>query len=188
MLKLVLCPGFIFPLQVRVRLTWLIPQLLYTLYKMCKKGAPALFRLHSTLTTMADFPTSFPNSGPSTVHIFSLLGAITTITSSTNFGSSIQKLWVLLRYQALHNFTEEMFLSLFFRTWWIHQLKAGSCSMPLAMTYSVTWIRWDTVKLHNISHDVESAFYSQQRSQMSVDFLKFSLLLTLTLQSFTQRI
>ena len=45
--------------------------------KCALNKAPTLFRSYYALPTMADLPASIPNSGHSTVHILSLLVAIT---------------------------------------------------------------------------------------------------------------
>ena len=96
-------------------------------------------------------------------------------------------LWVLSRYQALHNLTMEITLSLFFRTWWTSQLNAGSCWMSCTVSYLAIWIGCNSFRLDNFSHDAEHFFYFQQMSQPAVDFLRVFCSLTTIFRSFAMR-
>ena len=105
----------------------------------------------------------------------------------TILGSSSPNLWVLLRYQTLCHFTLEIMLSFFFKTWWTHQLSAGSNWKSFTMAYLATWIGCDSLRLDNFSHNAEPSFHWQHLSQPAVDFLMVSFSLTIIFWSFTLR-
>ena len=81
--------------------------------------------------------------------------------------------WALLMKWLFCCFTKVIILSLSFKSWWwTHQVKAGSCCMPLAMTYLGTCIGCDSLRLDKFSHDGEQSFYLQKTFQPAVIFLR----------------
>ena len=97
-----------------------------------------------------------------------------TYASFTILGSSIPNSWVLSSYWVLCFLTMEIIPSLFFRTWWTHQLNVGSYSIPWATAYLATWIGYDSLRSESFSHNVDPSFHLQQMSQPAADFLRVS--------------
>ena len=92
--------------------------------------------------------------------------------SSTVLGTLIPNLCVILWYLLL---TAAIILCLLFKTWGVHQEKAGSSLIPIASAYSTTSTGYDSFMSLSLSHEVDLSFHSMQSCHPLVVFCLYVL-------------